>query len=81
MIRLNSVWKFAMTPLSAMEFQSPLKAPALRRISITSMKRMVPAQLKTMWTTPVRFASLEEPMEQTIAVVTQVPRLMPMIMG
>ena len=42
---------------------------------------MVPTVLNTICTTPVRFASFEEPMEQTIAVVTHVPRLIPMMIG
>ena len=37
--------------------------------------------LKAMCTMPVRLASLEAPMEHTMAVVTQVPRLMPIITG
>ena len=57
------------------------KNPARRRMVITIMNRTVPMVLNTIWTTPVRLASLEEPMEQTIAVVTQVPRLIPMMMG
>ena len=42
---------------------------------------MVPMVLNAICTTPVRFASLEEPIEQTMAVVTQVPRLIPIITG
>ena len=80
-IRLNRVWKFAIPPLSTTLSHIPPKAPAWRRRVMPIMNRTVPMQLNTIWTTPVRLASLEVPMEQTRAVVTQVPRLMPMIMG
>ena len=38
-------------------------------------------QLNNMCAMPVRLASLSVPMEQTMAVVMQVPRLMPIIRG
>ena len=50
-------------------------------VGITMMNITVPKVLNTICTIPVRFASLPVPMEQTIAVVTHVPRLIPIMMG
>ena len=80
--RLNTVWKLAIPPLSTARTQKP--APNIDSFSITVItirNSTVPMVLKAMCTTPVRLASLDEPIEQTIAVVTQVPRLMPIITG
>ena len=41
----------------------------------------VPNTLKRICTTPVRLASFPVPIEHTMAVVTQVPRLIPIITG
>ena len=79
--RLKIVWKFAMSPLEHILSHSSGNAPHAFKTVMRTIKRMVPMTLKTMWAMPVRLASLEEPMEQTMAVVTQVPRLIPMIMG
>lgn len=46
-----------------------------------TITRIEPAMLKRIWITPVRLASAFEPMEQTMAVVTQSPMLTPMMMA
>ena len=80
--RLKIVWKFAIFPLSTLRTQNSAEnTDSFRRTVIRSRNRIVPMVLNAMWTTPVRLASLDEPMEQTMAVVTQVPRLMPMMTG
>ena len=79
--RLNKVWKFAMLPLFATLSHRFGNPPIDFMMVMTIINRMVPITLNAICTIPTRLASLEEPMEQTSAVVTQVPRLIPMING
>ena len=58
--RLNTVWKIAIPVLSTVFVHS--SQPGTIRYCITDMASMniiVPRVLNRMWTTPVRFASLE----------------------
>ena len=79
--KLKIVWKLAIPPLFTVLSQSSGNPPAARMIVMTIMNKIVPTVLNTICTTPVLLASFEEPIEQTMAVVTQVPRLIPMMIG
>ena len=59
----------------------PSSTPAEWRISTEIMTRTEAHKLKMMWTRPVRLASAREPMEHTMAVVTQSPMFTPMMMA
>ena len=79
--RLKIVWKLAISPLEDTLPQSSGQKPALRSSVRTIINTIVPIILKRICTIPVRFDSAFVPMEQTIAVVTHVPMLQPMIRG
>ena len=79
--RLNMVVKFAIPPLFIGLPHMKSNAPALCSRVMATINSTVPTQLNNMWAMPVRLASLSAPMEQTMAVVMQVPRLMPIIRG
>ena len=81
MERRKIVWTFAMAPEVIVCPHRPSSAPAWCR-TVSAVMMITEAQrLKMMWTTPVRLASAFEPMEQTMAVVTQSPMFTPMMMA
>jgi len=79
--RLKMVVKFAIPPLFMGLPHMKFSAPAWCSRGIAAINSTVPMQLNNMCAMPVRLASLSVPMEQTMAVVMQVPRLMPIIRG
>ena len=80
-IRLNRVWKLAMSPEFTTLFHSTPNAPRRCSTVMPSIKRMVPITLKMMWAAATRLASRLVPTEQRKAVTMQVPMLLPMMMG
>ena len=79
--RRNTVCTFAMPPEESASSHRALSTPNECSSISPTITRIEPAMLKRIWITPVRLASAFEPMEQTMAVVTQSPMLTPMMMA